>query len=96
MPYLPPTSNITHTCFPATDNELAAMSGRVGVAEERMATLRTQHNATTTALTRAYNALAGRDQYEAAAELTQLEAQLETTYLTTARLANLSLANFLR
>ncbi|HSF95219.1 MAG TPA: hypothetical protein VLA52_09355 [Thermohalobaculum sp.] len=77
-------------------DDLAAMSGRVGVAEERMATVRAHHNAAETALTRAYNALAGRDQFEAAAELTQLEAQLETTYLTTARLANLSLANFLR
>lgn len=76
--------------------DLAALSGRVGAAEERMAAVRAQHGAASAALTRAYNALAGRDQFEAAAELTQLEAQLETTYLTTARLSNLSLASFLR
>jgi flagellar hook-associated protein 3 FlgL len=75
---------------------LAGMAARVGVAEERMDTVQARHNATEAALTLAYNKLAGRDQYEASAELTQLEAQLETAYLTTARLANLSLANFLR
>jgi flagellar hook-associated protein 3 FlgL len=77
-------------------DDLAAMSARVGVAEERMSTLRARHEAANTALTRVFNKLAGRDQYEAAAELTQLEAQLQTSYITTARLANLSLASFLR
>lgn len=76
--------------------DLAALSGRTGIAEERMAVVRARHNASSAALTRAYNALAGRDQFEAAAELTELEAQLETAYLTTARLSNLSLAAFLR
>lgn len=76
-------------------DDIAGMSAEVGTAEERMATVRAHHGATETALTSVYTKLAGRDQYEAAAELTQLEAQLETTYLTTARLANLSLANFL-
>ena len=75
---------------------LAGIAGRVGIAEARMAEVRARHEADQTALTRAYNGLAGRDQFEAAAELTALEAQLQTTYLTTARLANLSLANFLR
>ncbi len=77
-------------------DDLTAMAARVGVAEERMDTVRARHGAAETALTRVFNRLAGRDQFEAAAELTQLEAQLETTYITTARLANLSLANFLR
>lgn len=75
---------------------LAGIAGRVGTAEARMAEVRARHEANQTALTQAYNGLAGRDQFEAAAELTALEAQLQTTYLTTARLANLSLANFLR
>lgn len=77
-------------------DDLAAMAARVGTAEERMATVRARHGAAEAALTRVYNKLAGRDQFEAASELTQLEAQLETSFLTTARLANLSLANFLR
>ena len=75
---------------------LAGMAGRVGVAEEQMATVKARHQASEAALTLAYTKLAGRDQFEAAAALIQLEAQLETTYLTTARLANLSLVNFLR
>ena len=75
---------------------LAGMAGRVGVAEARMATVTTRHQASEAALNLAYIKLAGRDQFEAAAELTQLEAQLQTTYLATARLANLSLVNFLR
>jgi len=75
---------------------LAGMAARVGVAEERMGTVKARHDAAEAALTLAYDKLAGRDQYEAVAELTQLEAQLETTYMATARLASLSLANFLR
>jgi flagellar hook-associated protein 3 FlgL len=75
---------------------LAGMAAQVGVAEERMDAVKTRHNAADAALTLAFNKLAGRDQFEAAAELTALEAQLETTYLATARLASLSLANFLR
>ena len=75
---------------------LVGMAGRVGVAEARMADVTARHQASEAALNLAYIKLAGRDQFEAAAELTQLEAQLQTTYLATARLANLSLVNFLR
>lgn len=49
-----------------------------------------------TILTRSFNALTARDQYEAASELRELEANLEASYLLTARLSNLSLLNFLR
>jgi len=75
---------------------LAGMAGRVGVAEERMATVQARHQAAQTVLNLAYLKLAGRDQFEAAAELTQLETQLQTAFLATVRLANLSLVNFLR
>ncbi len=75
---------------------MAALAASVGSAEERMADIQARHQAAQAALNTSYNALAGRDQFEAAAELTALEVQLETTFLTTARLANLSLANFLR
>jgi flagellar hook-associated protein 3 FlgL len=75
---------------------LVGMASRVGAAEERMATVAAHNQASESGLTLAYMSLAGRDQFEAAAELTNLETQLETTYLATARLANLSLANFLR
>jgi len=77
-------------------DDLAAMSARIGTAQERMSSLRARHEAAGTALTQVFNKLTGRDQYEAAAELTQLEAQLQTSYIATARLASLSLASFLR
>lgn len=75
---------------------LVGMASRVGAAEERMATVAARNQASEIGLTLAYMSLAGRDQFEAAAELTNLETQLETTYLATSRLTNLSLANFLR
>ena len=75
---------------------LVGMAARVGVAEARMATITARHQAGQTALNLAYLKLAGRDQFEAAVVLNQIEAQLQTTYLATARLANLSLLNFLR
>lgn len=75
---------------------LTGMASQVGAAQERMATASARNQATEATLSLAYASLAGRDQFEAAAELTQLETQLETTYLATARLGSLSLVNFLR
>jgi flagellar hook-associated protein 3 FlgL len=75
---------------------LVGMASQVGAAEERMATVAARNQASEAGLALAHASLAGRDQFEAAAELTNLETQLETTYLATARLANLSMANFLR
>lgn len=49
-----------------------------------------------TILTRTFNELTARDQYEAASELRELEANLEASYLLTSRLSNLTLLNFLR
>ena len=40
--------------------------------------------------------MVGRDQYDAASELKQIEASLEAAYTLTARLSNLNLLNFLR
>ncbi len=76
--------------------QLVTMASRVGVAEERMIAAKARHQASEVVLNLAYTKLAARDQFEAAAELNQLETQLQTTYLATARLANLSLANFMR
>ena len=55
-----------------------------------------QQSAERLALGQTLNGVIGRDQFEAAAELKQLETQLEASYLITARLANLSLTNFIR
>ena len=46
-------------------------------------------------LTAVYQTMVGRDQYEAAAELKQIETQLEASYVLTARLSNLKLVNFI-
>ena len=48
-----------------------------------------------TLLTQAFTDLAGKDQYEAATQLRELEANLEASYLLTSRLSNLSILNFL-
>ncbi len=47
-------------------------------------------------LTAAYSEITGRDQFEASTDLKQLETQLETSYLLTARLSQLTLTNFIR
>lgn len=75
---------------------LAGLQGALGVAEERIADVKARNIAAEATLTLSYNAIAGTDQYEAAAAVTAIESQLETAYLTTTRLTNLSLANFLR
>ena len=49
-----------------------------------------------TILTQTFNQMVGRDQYEAASELKQLETSLDASYTLTARLANFSLLNYLR
>ena len=48
-----------------------------------------------TLLNQAFTDLVGKDQFEAAAQLRELEANLEASYLLTSRLSNLSLLNFL-
>lgn len=47
-------------------------------------------------LTSSFQDLTGKDQYEAATQLKELEANLEASYLLTSRLSNLSLLNYLR
>lgn len=68
----------------------------LGVREERVATALADHSAQVTTLGIAFNGLTGRDQAEAATEMRLLESQLEAAYLTTSRMSNLSLLNFLR
>ncbi len=47
-------------------------------------------------LTATYTEIAGRDQFEASTELKFLETQLQTSYILTARISELTLTNFLR
>jgi len=72
------------------------LEGNLGIHAGLLENANTQQAAEHLVLGQALNAAVGRDQYEAAAELKQLEAQLEASYLITARLANLSLTNFIR
>lgn len=72
------------------------LEGNLGIYAGLLENANTQQAAERLVLGQALNAVVGRDQYEAAAELKQLETQLEASYLITARLANLSLSNFLR
>ncbi|MFN3312037.1 MAG: flagellin [Hyphomonas sp.] len=75
---------------------LTALRSEVGVHEDRIARSREALDTEEVVLKTVFGSLAGRDQYEAASELKQIEASLEASYLLTARLANLSLLNFLR
>lgn len=76
-------------------SHIVGIRGRVGAAEERIANLKARNTATEASLTISFNNVAGADQLNAAIELTEFERQLETAFATTARMSNLSLANFL-
>lgn len=67
-----------------------------GVIQEQIALAKQSLDTEETILTQSFNNLTARDQYEAAAELKELESKLEASYLLTSRLAGLSLLNFLR
>jgi len=72
------------------------LQSQLGVREERIATAQSNYQGQSATLSIAMNGLTGRDQAEAASEMRVLESQLEAAYLTTSRLAGLSLTNFLR
>jgi len=75
---------------------LISLESNLGVVSETLAKANTRNNFESLSLTAAYQTITGRDQFEAAAELKQLEVQLESSYIITARLSDLSLTNYLR
>lgn len=77
----------------ATDR--AGIAARVGIAEGRIAAAEARHAADDTAYSLARLELVAVDDYEAATALTEAEQQLETLYAITARLARLSLTEYL-
>lgn len=77
-------------------DELSGAEGQLGAMQERIAVVKSRNTAEEAALSLAYNELTGGDPYRAALELETAERQLETLFATTARLAGLSLANYLR
>ncbi|MBY9065773.1 hypothetical protein K1X12_02615 [Hyphomonas sp. WL0036] len=68
----------------------------VGVMQERASKAQQGLDTEETILNGVYNNMVGRDQYDAATELKQIEASLEAAYTLTSRLSNLNLLNFLR
>lgn len=80
----------------ASEAGLAAMRGRLGETEARVDTAAARTDAEIGALEIARDDLAGVDPYEAVTRLQATRTQLETLHTLTARLANLSLASYLR
>lgn len=86
----------------AGEQLIAAAAGRtevaaqVGVSQARIADVQTRNGAERTALDTARNDLLAVDPYKAATDLQQMEAQIQTLYALTARIAGLSLVNFLK
>lgn len=68
---------------------------RIGVEQARVADVASRLDAEEPVLIEAYNALTSRDPFEAAARLQALEAQIDASYVLTARASRLSLANYL-
>ncbi len=77
-------------------NGITNIQARIGGAEGRMQLALTTLDAENTALGLAYNERVSRDPYEAAARLQQLESQLESAFILSARVSQLTLVNFLR
>lgn len=74
---------------------LADMRGRIAGAEQLVEEARVRAQASEAAFTIARNDLVAADPYETATELQAVQVQLETHYVLTARLARLSLTEYL-
>ena len=80
--------------FAATEQVIELRSA-VGFAEEKIEDARVRNLAEKTFLEQARLKIIGRDQFEAAAEFSALETQLQSVFQVTARLSQLSITNFL-
>ena len=79
----------------AANDDVITIRGRIGIAEEQTGNALTRLDAQKTVATNAYNDLVGRDQFEAAALLQQLESQLQASFVLSSRISQLSLINFI-
>ena len=77
-------------------NGVTTIQARIGGAEGRMQLALSTLDAENTALGLAYNERVSRDPFEAAVRLQQLESQLESAFVLSARVSQLTLVNFLR
>ncbi|MEM7508415.1 MAG: flagellin [Pseudomonadota bacterium] len=83
------------TSIAATDGVIRIRS-ELGFAEARIETATVRNRSEADFLAQARNAIIARDQFEAAAEFSALELQLQSIFSVTARMSQLSLNNFLR
>lgn len=74
---------------------LVQLDAEIGIHMQSLETAGKQNESEALDLATSFQNLFGRDQYEAAGELKQLQIQLEASYAITARLSNLTLTNFL-
>lgn len=79
----------------AAETDLVSIRARIGVAESTIQNSLDRLNAEETVLSASYNEMIGVDQFEVASRLQQLETQLQTSFILTARISQLSLANFI-
>ncbi len=75
---------------------LISLQASVGIAQEQIESWTTQHAVEKLELQNAKGALLAVDPFEIASRLEAAQFQLETLYAVTARLSNLSLANYIR
>lgn len=78
------------------ESDLAVVRANIGINESRIAAAKERAQKEEEILTKLFNDKTARDPFEAAAELQLLESQLEKSFLLTARLARLSIADFIR
>ena len=77
-------------------DEVAILISETGLSEQRIITAQTRNNAEIVVLNEAYNAMTGRDGFDAATRAQEIEVQLQTTYTITSRLAQLTFNNYIR
>lgn len=80
----------------AASTALTEEQTKLGAREADAALLEARHNGSNQTLQTELSELLGVDQYEAASRMNELETQLEAAYLTTSRIQQLSLLNYLR
>lgn len=77
-------------------DDLTGLMAELGVAQQAIEGAQTQNSATASALEIARNTIVTADPYETATALQSTQQQLEALYTVTARLANMTLADYMR
>lgn len=80
----------------SSEDDRILLAARIGTVEARIEEARTRNSAEESALTLLRSEIGGVDPYEAATRLEAARSQLESLYLVTARVARLSLVEYLR